>query len=254
MNRLKLFIAALMCAASFVWADDYNLYSVKAQRAFQQQEWASASAMYGILLDMQPSNSDVYGHAITTAAMRHDTLSQLQLMNQAIAHHVPFDSTFAAVKQVSLALANDTIYENFMLLVQRNNDWLNRAINPYLLDYYVFRNNAPAIIHYSRLMLEGLPNSVKYLTTLADALMFDGQTTEAIETYNRIVQLNPDNYHALIALGNHYALIATDAEMQPDITSEARQQALKHLKQAYALRATPNVSRLIKQLSENTTH
>lgn len=253
MKRFKLFIAALLCAASFVWADDYSLYSSKAQRAFQQQEWASASALYGIMLDMQPANSDAYGHAITSAAMRQDTLTQLQLMNQAIAHHVPFDSTFAAVKQASLALANDTIYENFMLLVQRNNDWLNRAINPYLLDYYIFRNNAPATIHYSRLMLEGLPNSVKYLTTLADALIYDGQTIEAIETYNRIVQLNPDNYHAHISLGNHYALLASDPGVADNAKSDARQQALKHLKQAYALRPTPNVDSIIKQLSSEAT-
>lgn len=239
--KKTLLIIALFCSTMLTWANDYSLYLGKAQRAFDQKEWASASALFGLVLDINPSESQTYGHAIVASAMRNDTISQLQLMHQAIAHHVPFDSTFAAVKKVSFLLADGSLYEQFLLLVQRNTDWLSRAIDSYLLDYYVYRNNAPQIIHYSQLMLKGLPNDVKYLTLLADALMLDSQTDKAVATYNSIVTLDPANYHAHLALGNYYALNSGN--------TISRQKALTHLQHAQNLRPTPHIADIIKQLN-----
>ena len=240
MKRLCIIIAALMCAASLIYGKSGASYADKARRAFDQQEWATASAMYTLAIDQEPGRGDLYGYAIAAAAMKQDTISQLQFFDQSINNYVPFDSTFAAVKRVSFSVAHDSMYEQFMLMVQRNYSWLARAVDAYLLNYYVYRHNAPAVIRYSQMMLAGLPDDVRYLAILADAQMQDSQTAEAVATYNRIIELDPDNYNAHLTLGNYFALAADDAD--------SRQQAVTHLKKANALRQTPHTTALINSL------
>lgn len=240
MKRICIIIAALMCAASLIYAKSGVSYADKARRAFDQQEWATASALYTLAIDQDPGCGDLYGYAIAAAAMKQDTISQLQFFDQSINNHVPFDSTFAAVKRVSFSLAHDSMYEQFMLMVQRNYSWLGRAVDAYLLNYYVYRHNAPAIITYSRKMLAGLPNDMRYLTILADALMQDSQTADALATYNHIIDLDPDNYNVHLTLGNYYALAADD--------DDSRSRAVAHLKKANALRPTPHATALINAL------
>lgn len=240
MKRLCIIIAALMCAASLIYGKSGASYADKARRAFDQQEWATASAMYTLAIDQEPGRGDLYGYAIAAAAMKQDTISQLQFFDQSINNYVPFDSTFAAVKRVSFSVAHDSMYEQFMLMVQRNYSWLARAVDAYLLNYYVYRHNAPAVIRYSQMMLAGLPDDVRYLAILADAQMQDSQTAEAVATYNRIIELDPDNYNAHLTLGNYFALAADDAD--------SRQQAVAYLKKANTLRQTPHTTALINSL------
>lgn len=240
MKRVKLIIAVLLCAASIVYATDYSVIENRAKRFFNQQEWASASAMYDLMIEQQPSKCDNYSYAIVSAGMRNDTLSQISLMERSMNAHVPFDSLFQSVKKVSFSIGQSYLYEHFLLRVKTHYQWLARGIDNYLLEYYVFRNNAPQIIIYSRIMLEGMPNDIKFLTYLANGLMQDGQEAEAIKTYEKIIDINPNDYNALLNLGNYYQLT--------DSSTASRKTALTYFERAQRIKPTPYVEEVITRL------
>ena len=67
--------------------------------------------------------------------------------------------------------------------------------------------------------------------------MLTGATAQGIDIYKKILSLHPDNYNALIVLGNWYA-------QHP----ESRDKALPYLQRADSLRPTPYVTALINKL------
>lgn len=243
MTKPRLILTAvLLCAASIVYGADYQTIAAKASRFFAQKEWASASAMYDLMLEQQPRNCETYGYAIVSAGMRNDTTYQMFLMNQSINAHVSFDSTFTCVKRVSFGLGNSVLYEKFLIRVKRQLPWLSRNIDNNLLDYYVFRNDAAMMIHYSRKMLNGLPDDIRYLTILADGLIMDGQFAEGMATYEKILALDPNNYNALVQLGIYYQMTAKSVA--------AKRHALSFFERAHMISATPSVETSIKKLRE----
>lgn len=240
MKRVKLIIAVLLCAASIVYATDYSKIESRATRFFNQQEWASASAMYDLMIDRQPSVCENYGYAIVSAGMRNDTLAQISLMERSMNGHVPFDSLFQSVKKVSFSIGQSSLYENFLLRVKSHYQWLARGIDNYLLEYYVFRNNAPQIIKYSNSMLDGASDNIKFLTYLANGLMQEEQATDAVEVYKKILSINPNDYNALLQLANYFHLTAT--------TDTSRKSALNYFEQAQKIKSTPYIEKAISQL------
>lgn len=56
----------------------------KAERFYSQEDWASAAAMYSLLIDENPDSTGYYARAITAQGMRNDTTAQMQLMRMAL--------------------------------------------------------------------------------------------------------------------------------------------------------------------------
>lgn len=247
MKRLSAFITALAIATASAVATDYNVLATKADRFYRQQEWASASAMYDLMLDRQPDVAGTYCRAIVSAAMRNDTTAQLALMDKALQFHVPFDSVFTTVERESFAIGQGQLYEDFLYRVKHATPWLSRSINAYLLRYYTFRRNAAKMIEFSKLMLSGMPDDTGFLTTLAQGYMLDNRPQEAIDTYRHILQINPDDYNSLLETGNYYYML----HRQSPENMKAREEALLYLKRAAAIHPTPYVATVIAEL-ENT--
>ncbi len=94
------------------------------------------------------------------------------------------------------------------------------------------------MVTYSLIMLEGAPDNLDFLHSLASGYLLSGNESPGIDTYHRILSAHPDDYEAITALGNWYAQNGQPVK------------ALEYLKRAYASRPTPYVGALIKQLSD----
>ncbi len=241
----KSLLSVMLSIMSVVaFATDYNSIAMKAQRFYDQQEWASASAMYDLMLAERPDNHHTYSKAIISAAMRSDTLSQVSLMEASMKFHVPFDSIFTTVQRESFAIGEGALYENFMERIKRAKPWLSRNINAYLLRYYTFRCNPSKMIEYSLNMLTGMPEDISFLTTLAKGYMLNDQQQKSIDTYSKILKIKPDDYNSLLELGNYFYLIF----QQNDKDDIARQEALNYFQQAETIISTPYVTKVINKL------
>ena len=220
-------VAAMPACAAAVVKRDYAATAAKAERFFKFQEWANAAAMYEIMLEDSAKVVDTYAHAIAVAGMRNMPDYEMSLLERAQAQLIPMDSVLRG---------HNSLYENFLLLVKDRQPWLTRSIEKQLLRYYLFRRNAPEIVRYSRVMLSGAPENAEYLGNLAFGYMLDGDEENGIATYKRLLEYHPDNYKALLMLGNYYDLKGDTA------------QALRYLCHADSIRSTPYVTALLRRL------
>lgn len=207
--------------------------AVKAERFYAQGEWASASAMYGLLLDSIHSQPRLWARAIVADGMRSDTAAQVALTRRALSARVAVDSLFGAVERESLAIGQADIYERYLEMLKRDEPWLARAVDGRLLRYFAFRRNPQATIAAARTMLAGRPDYEPYLMLLARAQLDAGLTSEAEATWRRVVSLNPRQRTALLYL-------AAAALQQGD-----KAKARPLLEEAQRLQATPTVAALL---------
>lgn len=239
MNRIFAILAvALTLSVVNLRAADYRNLDERASRAYAHSEWASAAALLDLMLEQQPEVPSTYGRAITANAMRADSTEQVRLLEQALANHVPFDSVFSQVEQWSFHLGNFRIYEQFLSLARDAYPWMKRTVDAKLLSFYRFRSNGDKMIEYADLMLNGAPDNVGFLHSLAEGYMLTGRFDRGLDTFRRILEHAPDDYEALLSMGNWLYLHPADAR--------AGETARAYLTRAQRLRPTPYVARLLK--------
>lgn len=217
----------------------YENTKAKADRFFVNGEWASAAAMFNFMLLENPKDADTYGRAIISTELLGDTLRSMQLLTDAMKYAVPLDSVLSKVRTYSYQQCNAEMYKNFMLDAVRHNPWMERPIDAYLLQYYTQRCDAPMMIAYADKMLAGTPGNINFLTIKAQGYMLNGETQKAVDVWNHILSLDPDNYDAILCLANYYDL------------SHDYAQALPYFEKARALRPTPYVDNAIRNIKKN---
>ncbi len=242
---LLLLLTALLFSAGATAAQPDNSMASRADRFFHYREWVSATALYGVLLDKTPADTRLYGRAIVSAGMTGDTLRQVQFTDMALKAHVAVDSLFSSVERTSFSVGQTSLYENYLLTTRQHEPWLARIIDSYLMHYYTYRRYPDGMIAYSRLMLEGNPESLPLLYTLAQGLLLKGDTESALSTYRKIAELNPESLEALLYLANYY-----DQYSQSDRT--AAQEALTFFNAAARIEPTPYIQSAITRLSART--
>lgn len=216
-------------------AADYEVVAAKAGKYFGEGEWASAQALYELMLAERPDSLDTYAHAIVASAMRADTLRMTDLLERSAAHSVGIYPLFDRVRTLSFDVGHASAYGDFLALAAREMPWLSRPVDAALLNYYMFRDDGPMIVEYASRMHQGLPQSVEYLAALARGYMLQGDFDQAVEQWQTIVKLDPKNYDALLYLGNYYA-------DQGD-----RDSARSYLMRAYDVKPTPYVQKRINE-------
>lgn len=242
--RLLPTLAVILLTAPCAGAvSPYPQLKDKADRFFQHRDWASACALYDLMLEEKADVPSTYGQAIVANAMRHDTAAQERLMNKALDNHVPFDSVFSQVRQWSFHLGHASLYEDFLKNTRSTHPWMRRTIDAQLLRYYTFRRDGEEMTLYSRRMLDGAPDNTGFLFTLASGQMLTGQTAEGLATLERILAIDPRHYRALVVLGNWYA-------QHPASAPAGSSLAEGYLRRAYALRPTPYVAKLLESLAQ----
>lgn len=244
LRRLWLFLAVAASVAPWRAAavSPYGVLQERAERFFSQKEWTQASAVYDLMLDEKPGVAATYGRAIVANGIRGDHKAQVALMQKALDNHVPFDSVFSRVRQSSFELGRTRLYEQFLTQVRNAYPWMKRTIDGYLLRYYAYRKNGEMIDCYSRLMLDGAPGNVEFLTLLGEGCFLQNLPDKAVEAYEAVLAEAPDNYNALVTLGNWYAQCAAGGDAQ------AVGLARDYLSRAYALYPTPYVAARLARL------
>lgn len=219
--------------------DRYESLADKSALMFNAREWASASALYGLMLDERPESDTVYVSAIVSASLGGQPGQASDLLVKAMSHGVGFSRLMSGVKQLSFSIGEARVYEDFLIRSLADCPWLKRPIDDELLRYYLFRNDGCNIVRYATLMLDGLPDSVTYLSALADGYVALGRFTDALHTWQRILAIAPHHYDTLLRAGNYLAMTA-------DTTA-----AVQYLTLADSIRHTPYLARRIAALDRH---
>lgn len=198
-------LSATIATAAAQNTSGYDMTAVRAARLFEWREWASAEALYSLMITEKPQADSAYVKAIVAASMIGHTETASHLLTQAMKAGVSFPRLMAGVKTVSFEVGAANVYEDFMLRSQRDCPWLERAIDAELLKYYQFRDNGQLIIKYAKKMLSGMPDSVDYLSAIAEGYVLTGDFDNAVASWQKIISISPRNYTTLLELGNYFA-------------------------------------------------
>lgn len=232
--------------------DNYETRIARAERFFKYKEWGSALAMYHMLLNERPNEVEPYYKAIVASAMIGDSITQMDLLEQTQQRGISLDSLFNGIRTVSFAIGEARAYNGFLQLVKYRQPWLQRKINMYLLDYYSFRNDTRHTIETAKILLTQTPNNTGYLKTLAEAYVKAGTFDKAIECYKQILAIKSDDYDALLALGNYYALQLLSPCPTPRNLGDKDLKSLSqtYLTEAYSIHPTPYVANLLAKIAD----
>lgn len=237
--RKILLVASVIVIGLNAYAQtDYERVEAKSKRFFENKEWASAIAMYILMLEQQPKAADTYAHAAVAYTMTGDTINAVELVPRSMAYAVPLDSLLENVRRVSFSIGRGDLYEDYLHEIKSTYPWLSRVADNYLMKYYAFRQNGPELIRYARVMLSGLPDSREFLRMLAHGLLLTGDTRGAIGAWLKVTDIYPDDYDTTLDLANCYAALGDKTE------------ALSWMKRALDLRSTPYVLSQIQKLSK----
>ena len=232
---LLLFLFPLFAAA------EEDALQTRAERAYRASDWASAQALYGVVCSRQPDNFRAAARAITAGLMRGDTASVEPLVEQTLSAVVPLDSLMNAFESEARGLGRADVYVATLHRLVDSLPYMRRPFNARLLNYYCFRQDADRIIEYSQLLLSGLPDTSRYLNPLAWGYALKGDMEQAIATWLRSINADPDNFEALVAAGN--ALAETNPE-----------QALAFLLRANDINPSPYLNQTIHRLLSSNSH
>ncbi len=238
LNRFLILLTAVCASTLYTFAANpatrsFETLGIRADRFFDQKEWASASAMYSLMIDQRPDSTALYGRAITAAGMRNDTTEQRMLLRMALRSKVPLDSLFSSVQHTSFALGRSHLLERFLIMSAQAEPWLSRKIDASLLSYYTFRRNGAEMIRYARKLLEGMPDNEQFGLRLAEGLLIEGRTAEATQAFARVLDHHPQSLTALLYLG--------EIAMADGDTARARE----YLSRARAIDTTPRLEALL---------
>lgn len=243
-HSIKLsFVRGLLPALAILWAcvagfaqTPYSRLQIKADRFFDQKEWAQAAATYYQMLEIKPEVAATYGKAIVANAVKGDTIAEMALMVKALNAKVPFDSVLSRVRSASFQLGKSNLYGDFLLRAKDAYPWMRRPIDNYLLRYYVYRHDGAKMVEYSKLMLQGDPSNTGFLMSLAQGAMLCGDYREGVAAYESILAVVPDDYDSLLALGNFY------------YDSGEKEKGAGYLRRANEIHPTPYVTSLLASM------
>lgn len=244
--RLLILISCLLSSVG-VWAHYARLES-RAERFVQFQEWGSANAMYMLMIDRCPAEPSPYSRAIVTSGLLSDSSTQAALLEMTQKQGIPLDSIFYEVNKFAYEIGESQEYEEFLLLVKEKQPWMSRNINMRLLNFYDFRNDATNMVKVAEELLVATPHEVKYLLAVARGQMMLSLYENAVDSYEKVLEIDAENIDALLALGNYYYVVWKDAEGTRSQFTSTRNKAIEYLQKAYTLQPTPFVAKILTEL------
>ena len=106
-----------------------------------------------------------------------------------------------AVRTTDFSIGQGDPYGRYLRQLSDSIPWMKRALNHQMLRYYTFRNDGPMMVEYATRMLSGLPESTEYLSALAKGYLLTGDDSKAIDTWQKILGIDPATTPALPRAG-----------------------------------------------------
>ena len=201
---LLIAIIAILPSVAVYASTDYTVLETKASRFYKNKEWASALAMYELMLSQNPFVINDYAKAIVISGLLKNPEMQMSFLERTQQKGLPLDSIFNTIQKDAFAIGHPDIYESFLKLVKTRQQWLSRNINIQLLKYYKYRSDAVNMIDICDQLLKSTPDEIEYLTDMGEAYAIKGDLNESMKWYKKILAIDKNNYNSLLTLGNYY--------------------------------------------------
>lgn len=204
MKRILYILCCLMWVLSSQ-ATTYERHFDRMTDYFNHAEWDDVLKETATMVKMQPTDVNPYAAAIIAAQFMEDTNTENFYLRLSQSNIVHIDSLLQNIYHRTRQLHNAQVYEQLLLNLKKNNRWLSRVFNIYLLDFYHFSRRTKETISVANELLKETPDNLRFLKIKANALFYQGNTIEAAELYEKILNADSNDYEALTFLGAYYA-------------------------------------------------
>ena len=235
MNIRKILLSAIciLCTYAAAAAGETDALRTKAARYVAQGEWLNASAIYWLILDQAPDDTDIYADAMISNTLAGDTTAAISLVHNAMDNLVNADTLFSRIRTRAFTLGHPNIYQDLLVRTRDHFPWMTRIVDRSLLEYYDYRNDGPQMVAYADKMLQGFPENVTYLRVKARGTLLCGDGDGAADIWRHILDLAPDNYDTLVDIAAYL------------VTCGYRDAATPYIRRAVAIRSTPYLQSLL---------
>lgn len=240
-SRYFFFFVVLSAVASLQPMMAQSL-SQRASQFYQRHEWPSALAAYETMFHENPGVAENYIRATVAALMQNNKERAMKIGSIALDHHISIDSLFTGVRNQTITLEQNSMYEAYLIEMKREHSWLSRSVDQYLLSYYVFRDNPAMIVKTANELLKHSPDNIVFLEALAQGYLKGGDISGSMKVYENILEKDSENLTALLYLANYYYDGWNSGE------KSMYGKAVDYVKRASQIELTPRLSTMLKTL------
>lgn len=203
--KKALFLLLLMVTSVLASASTYERQAARMNDYFNHAEWNYVLVEAASMIKQRPSDVEPYALSIIAAQFMEDIPTENYYLKLSQSNLIHVDSLLTLIYVRTKQLHNADIYEQLLLNLKKNNKWLSRVFDIYLLDYYHFARKTKETIKIANELLNATPNNVRFIKIKADALFYQGDTREAVQLYEKLLQIDPNDYETLTLLSAYYS-------------------------------------------------
>lgn len=167
----------------------------------------SGKKLQDYLKGVDSKDADVYALAVLSFVQNNDSEKAVQIIRLSAQRGVDIDNVFGQMRQISISSGMPGIFEKISVLLKKSEEIYSGISGKYLLQFYLDSRN----YEKANLLLDDLlrinPASIENLSTLALVYQSQGRDSLAVETYKKVVELDPLNFDANVFIGTYYYLI-----------------------------------------------
>ncbi|MBE6306720.1 MAG: hypothetical protein IJE18_04145 [Bacteroidaceae bacterium] len=250
-------------------ATSYERLSARMNDHFYHAEWKEVLQEAQKMVKERPTDVEPYSAAIIAAQFLNDIPAENHYLLMSQGNRIHIDSLLNNVYVRTKLIHNAHVYEQLLLNLKANNRWLARVFNIYLLEFYDFARKTRQTIDTANELLAITPDNIRFKKIKANALFYQGDSDEAIEIYEEVLQKDSTDYEILTFLGAYYAhqdhkainaidsAYLQDAHPIDSVYTAQKQAVINHniprtielLQRAHTQRPSTHIANQIEQLS-----
>lgn len=198
-------IFIILLTFSAVQGQKYNPELAKG--AFIEGDFkTTASQLDGYLQQNYTQDEDLFAEAILSFLHEQDSVKASQLTNIALKRGIKIENLLERMWTISKLNAMPSLFYNVKLLANQTNEPFAQAARNSLIERYVENKDNGAIVSLLEKSQSPDKGNIPQLKLLAQTYAQINKDSLAMESYKRLITVEPDNFDANVYVGIYYYL------------------------------------------------
>ncbi len=167
----------------------------------------SGKKLFDYLQITDTKDAEVYALAVLSYLQINNGEKAAQINSLATQRGVDINSVFRQMRQISISSGMPGIFEKISVLMMQKNDLNSEMSGKYLLQFYLDNRNYDKANLLLGQLLQIDSTNIENLSTQALVFQSQGKDSLAVETYKKVIELEPLHFDANVFIGTYYFLI-----------------------------------------------
>ncbi len=167
---------------------------------------ASGKKLQDYLQSVDSKDAEVYALAVLSFVQNNAGEKAAQIIHLSAQRGLDINDVFRQMRQISISSGMPGIFEKISVLLKLKENTCTEISGKYLLQFYLDNRNYEKAKPMLDELLRINPVSIEYHSTLALVYQSQGRDSLAVETYKKVLELDPLHFDANVFIGTFYFL------------------------------------------------